>query len=283
MDENKTNDNLKSIVFYCYKEDESTKKNLQFFLDNGTFDSNNIKFVIIVNDNIITLKIPEYCCIILKDNSYDMEAYKYAIEKTENLESFDTFYFLNSSCIGPFVPEYCKKNWIEIFNDMFIRDICLVGPIIEIPGRFAPIIEIPDRFVPPFIHTYMFGVNKIGLEILLTNDDVFVKDVNKEHLLVCERLITSKILDKGKNVKSLLRKFRHINWLQKEIWNREIWQKSDLPSCPEIPFNYDGIDIHPFEIIFVKNIRDTHSNRIKSHSGISTSLSNILNNYIKWS
>ena len=153
---------------------------------------------------------------------------------------------------------------MNLFN-RFLKDNCLVGPVIEVPPTGTP-----------FIHTYMFGVNKIGLQLLLSNQDIFNNQEKKDNI-IAERRITSVILNAGKGIKSLLRKYKHINWQHSyESYRRK------LPTCPEVPFNYDSIDLHPFEIIFVKNIRIVHAYRSIEHAGISSSLSTILDNYTKW-
>ena len=74
---------MKSIVFYCYKEDESTKKNLQYFINHGIFYSIHVTFIIIVNDYTLTLSVPSYCTIIYRNNSFDMPAYYDAIHKVD--------------------------------------------------------------------------------------------------------------------------------------------------------------------------------------------------------
>ncbi len=45
-------------------------------------------------------------------------------------------------------------------------------------------------------------------------------------------------------------------------WNPNKWNKTNN-SCIEAPYNYDGIDVNPFEVIFVKNIRNSHNFRSK--------------------
>jgi len=116
----------------------------------------------------------------------------------------------------------------------------------------------------------MFATDNIGLDIL-KKYKIFDK-VNKHDDLIFnkERLLTSSILLNGYNIKSLLYKYKKFNI------------NNNFFSDPEIPYNYDGIDVNPFEIIFVKNIRNTHNLRLLKNSGISNILDKYLSKYIEW-
>ena len=55
------------------------------------------------------------------------------------------------------------------------------------------------------------------------------------------------------------------------------------PTCYEVPYNYFGIDVNPFEIIFVKNIRNINETRPqKNQCGISSELTKMISLYKKW-
>jgi hypothetical protein len=160
----------------------------------------------------------------------------------------------------------------------------LVGPVIEIPpdNLGFKALNINSTKNIPFIHTYMFGVNPLGFSIvknILKNID----NGDKKHAIYnIERKITSSIIMNGGKVKSCLAKFKNID-LNKEVnWNSQIWNKPGLPTCYEVPKNYFGIDLNPFEIVFVKNIRDVNETRSKEHSGISNELFLKINNYTEW-
>jgi len=79
-----------------------------------------------------------------------------------------------------------------------------------------------------------------------------------------------------------LARFKLYDINEEKRWLTDIWNIPGQPTCYEIPNNYFGIDVNPFEIIFVKNIRNTNETRGKSYSGISTFLKKYIDNYVKW-
>jgi hypothetical protein len=156
--------------------------------------------------------------------------------------------------------------------------------VIEIPpdNLGFKALNIPSTKNIPFIHSYMFGVNSSGFSIIKnvlksieTGDKIYA---------VCntERKITSSVLINGGKVKSCLAKFKNIDLSKEEYWNSQLWNKPGSPTCYEVPKNYFGMDLNPFEIIFLKNIRNTNETRSAEHSGISNDLFVTINNYSEW-
>lgn len=276
------NKNNKTLITYVYYETEETIKNLEFFIKNGIINNNNYTYLLIINNYKCTLNIPSNFIVIKKENSYDLESYNIIFnQQSFNIKDYKYFIFINSSCMGPFIPSYCD-NWIKCFTNLINDNVKLVGPIIENNGNdlgYRAFINSDfnqgNIFSQnmPFIHSYMFVTDNIGL-FLLKKYNIFEKAVSKHELIIIkEYLLTSCILYNNYNVKSLLLKYKNVNWLNKH---------EDYFYDPEIPNNYDNIDVNPFEIIFVKNIRNIHEFRNKDISGISENLKLYLTKYIEW-
>jgi hypothetical protein len=232
--------------------------------------------------------LPEYSNIkkiTREENQSDILTYKWYIESiTDNFfDIYDTVYFINSSCIGPFMPTICHINWIDSMN-YFLQEYSMIGPIIEVPpdnlGFLA--LGLDSKKNIPFIHSYMFGVNKFGFSIIKN----ILKDIDNSSKIYIvnniERALTSSILLNGGKIKTLLARFKLYDINEEKRWLTDIWNIPGQPTCYEIPNNYFGIDVNPFEIIFVKNIRNTNETRGKSYSGISTFLKKYIDNYVKW-
>lgn len=280
---------MNTLIFYCYCETEQTKRNLQYFVDCGLYENTTCFYVFIINNNTCSVNIPNYSnvCILKRvENCLDLPTYKFAIDHLEQnrlikLEDFKYYYFINSSCIGPFIPCWCENKWYEILNNK-LNVYSLIGPIIEIPPDSSGLsyLGIHTGKNIPFIHSYMFGVNKDGFNII-KNLMPGANVSREENVYVIERILTSALLVKGLKVSSLLTKYKNIDWNNELNWNRHLWTHSGA-TCHEIPGNYDGIDVNPYEIIFVKNIRNSNATRTESHSGISDVLKKTLDKYIMW-
>lgn len=278
------------LVMYVYKEDEQTKENLEFFIKNGIVDNPMYTYVLIVNDYECSVDIPDYVVVYKKDNGYDLESYQEVFDRLgKSLYNYDYFFFINSSCSGPYTSVY-NNDWIQTFLFMFDKDVRLVGPIIEVPNDNLGLWSYDETVLPmagkgpnvPFIHTYMFATDLEGLRILIRHG-VFEKEPNKTRLVQRnERLITSCILYEGHNVRSLLLKYKNVDWRDRKAWNFYMWNDPDNPSDPEVPNNYDGIDVTPLEVVFFKNIRNPNVSRMPKYSGIDDGVKKYIERYSKW-
>ena len=261
----------KTAIIYLYKEDEYTILNLDFFIK--TLKKNNdCDYYLIINNHICSLTIPEFFNITKQENDFDFQSYKKFLNN-KNLQNYDFFYFINSSCIGPFLPVYCEKNWYE-YTNKFLEEYDLIGPVAEVPPKEKKFTE------NPFIHTYMFGLNKNSYIIFLELLNKF-KELDKTACIFFERFLSFEILKNNLKIKSFLSLFSKIDLNDKKNWNSELWNNSEL-SCYEIPNNYFGIDLNPYEIIFVKNIRNVNEHRSEENSGISKNLFYQIKNYKNW-
>lgn len=214
-----------------------------------------------------------------------------------NLDNFDYFIFLNSSCIGPVLPSYLKsENWDYFFKSQ-IGDANLISPIIEFP-------PIDDKYVKnlksipklsnlkkletiPFAHSYFLYMRKEAIKCILNNKGFPDNDIDKEKAVgYFERYITALLISQNFKIKSLLRKYQS-KYISLEvipnlikIFNLKNNQNQNLTD-PEIPdIGYFGTDLHPYEVIFFKNLRFEHSHRGAGFSNISLKNSNFLNNII---
>lgn len=283
----------KTCVLYCYYETDETRKNLEFFVKNGVFDSDSYTYIFIINNNTCSVNFPTYKNIqVLKraENETDLQSYKWAITELEKgsasfFQGFSNIYFINSSCIGPFMPTVCDKNWIEHFNAVS-HGIDLIGPVIEFPPdtKGYDALSIKSDKNIPFIHTYMFGTSTKGFEVVKSVLFDMKPDINKDDIVnIVERKLTSSVLTKGYKIKSLLTRFKNVDINNESTWNTKLWSGKDGITCYEVPGNYFGIDLNPLEVVFVKNIRNQNATRGESVAGISETLSSYLKNYFDWS
>ena len=139
----------------------------------------------------------------------------------------------------------------------------------------------------PFAHSYFLAFNKMSIINILKNKALPIKDVNRNEAVgLYERFITAILLNNDFKVKSLLYKYNEISFdkssinnLIKEVLNSNLSENIFID--PEIPYEGNfGSDLHPYEVVFFKNLRFPHSHRGKKQSGISESNIDFLDNII---
>lgn len=267
---------MKSLVLYCYKESPETITNLAFFLKHGLSDS--ADFVFIVNNMKCSLPFPSNTTVIRRqEDEYDLLTYKWYFD-TYNPQ-YTNYYFINSSCIGPFLPPVITENWITIFNKK-LESYDLIAPIIDFPpdSYGNSLIGNSSMTNIPFLHTYMFGTKSPETLKLLFGR---MENNSQDSAISYERMLTSLFLTNGKKIFSFLMAFKNIDVNNESLWNWKLWNPSNI-SCYEVPENYFSIDVNPLEVVFVKNIRKIHKHREESRSGLSQALKNLLTLYISW-
>ena len=166
---------MKTLVVYFYKEEYDTITNLAFFLKHGVIHSDNYHYAFLINNLVCSLDIPETNTIKVfkrSQNEYDLPSYKWFFEtmlkeSPSYFDQFGTFYFLNSSCVGPFLPTIVESNWIELFNKK-LEKYDLVAPIVEFPpdSRGFEMLGLQSNLNVPFLHSYMFGTNVACIYLL---------------------------------------------------------------------------------------------------------------------
>jgi lipopolysaccharide biosynthesis protein len=130
---------METLIIYVYLESEETRDNLNFFIKNGIIKEDKYKYVFLINNNVCSLHpftgvYDNVEVIFRKENSGDIYTYNWFIEKMGNdyFNKFSNIYFINSSCIGPFIPAYSSLNWVETCNEM-LKNYELIGPVCEVP------------------------------------------------------------------------------------------------------------------------------------------------------
>ena len=274
-----------TLLVYFLSDYFDSFLNLYTSVENlGLLDSENI-YSILVYQSIESLDLGNLLDKFdqkIKENCYsDLFAYFKAL-KFINIKDFKYFIFMNSSCIGPILPSYNKKiNWESIFTKNLV-DYGMISPIIEFPPYEDKSVldiklssKLPNLFnlkTIPFAHSYFLSLNKKALFCLLDNNSFPIKDINRELAVGSfERKITAVLLNGGFKIKSLLNKHNSLEIKREKI--NFFLENGFFNSCftdPEIPiFGYFGSDLHPYEVVFFKNIRHPNSHRGEKNAGIS--------------
>lgn len=290
----------KTLLIYFFSNYIDSSINLYTSVNKlGLLDSKNIYSLVIYQD-ISSFEINETIERFDKKiniNCYsDLYAYFIGL-KNINIDNFEYFIFMNSSCIGPITPVYCELiNWETIFTDNLSK-VDLIAPIVEFPPwndknvNNLKLLEgsssIKDLEIIPFAHSYFFALNKKATYCLLENKALPNSDISIDQAVgIYERLITSTLLSNNFRLKTLLKKFnneiidkKNINRIIKEYFIKN--KSENYLSDPEIPYyGYFGTDLNPYEVLFFKNIRHPHSHRGEKDANISKNNFKFLYNII---
>ena len=289
-----------TVLIYFYSDYLDSFLNLYTSInDLGMLDSHNVFSILVYSDtnNVLDKSILDRFNkkIYLKCRS-DLYGYFKGLESI-NIESFDYFILMNSSCIGPILPSYFSKiNWEIIFTKE-LKEFGLISPIVEIPPlddiyskelkARIDLNNLKDLKTIPFAHSYFLAFNKMSIINILKNKALPIKDVKRNEAVgLYERYITAILLNNDFKVKSFLYKYNEISFdkssinnLIKEVLNSNLSENIFID--PEIPYEGNfGSDLHPYEVVFFKNIRFPHSHRGEKQSGISESNMDFLDNII---
>jgi hypothetical protein len=232
---------MKNIILYAYyKGDTDGEVALEFFLKYGVKDDPNYDYYFINSGELTTQVLPSFFKVIQRANlGYDFGAWSDAILNID-ISKYDYFIFLNNSSIGPCMPRYLKDVfWPELFYRHIDSKIKVVGCTINF--------DIMEH-----IQSYVFCVDKIGLDILI-NNKIFAKNLDKDKY----RIITDheiKILFYIKQAGYQGYTFETV----RNYDNKKLIKNGNLSDGKYFKDNYYH-DISPFEVIFVKQ-RLNHNN-----------------------
>ena len=306
-DETEARVTVRVLVVYIYYETYLDLENLSFFLKNGVvFDDEHhvphlrhsavryeVEYLFIIHGQVCSLPFPRdpRIHVCRTENRLDLASFFLLFDRQPSHPkpvdpfTYDYIAFLNSSCRGPFLaPSHGRRTWFEIFiHRLLDTDAHMVAPIMQIHEgvQFDNIHHPPS----PFCHSYMFMLDRIAVNVL---DHHFfqgqipilkshIDPSNKAYGCRLEFLLSLTLAVHNIRMTSLLIRNHNVDFL-----DRANWRVISRPPCPEIPGNYDGIDVHPLEVIFFKNNRRLHQERMLEHSGISKSSADTIDRYTKW-
>ena len=249
MDETSQQKKFNYCVIYVYRETESSKRNLQLFIENGIYKNDEIYYVFAINDHILSIPVPnaKNIKILKRENiGHDFGAWADCLNTLDsNNMSFKHYIFMNDTVAGPFLPRYInKEKWYKMFCSLLSIDVKLSGLTINHdPWNIGR----PDM---QHVQSMMFCTDQTGLQIL--KRDIFsyrpaefqniYKKSRKNFIIKFEIGMSQKILNQGYKIAALY----VADALKKKTG--DVWYDD----------KYFGSTINPFETMFIK------ANRVKS-------------------
>ena len=249
---------MKTLILYVFHE---FNNRVQYFIENGIFQSDEYTFLFIINDNECNHSIynlPEYVKILKRDNiGFDFGGWSDGLLIGDLYKNYDYFIFINSSCIGPFLPSYYNGNWCDIFINNITDDIKLFGTTInnanyDIINRISDIDPINNSHV----QSWAFCTDKLTLEFLIEKK-IFSNTFEKTHIDAInnrEIPMSREIIKNGWNIGSLMLHYHNVDFRFKDKQPLE-YNKIFLG---DVVYNncYFNSNLHPYEVIFIKANRN---------------------------
>ena len=236
---------MKSLIVYTYFSSPSSDYNLDFFVKKELSYKDNIDYIIVINgyNYSDSIKFPELnnLTIIKRENiGYDFGGHNAALESIK--KSYDFYFFMNSGVIGPIIPHYFTSiHWTNIFIKKINDSVKLVGTtIVCLP-------EHDSGGYGPKIEGFFFMTDKIGLELLKNQKNIFCNHQGKYSAIVNgEYGLSNCILKNGYSIDCMLPKYQNINWTNKVNYN----MNNNIH--PARKNSFYGYSINPYDVIFHK-------------------------------
>jgi hypothetical protein len=239
---------MKSVIIYTYYNSESSNYNLEFFSKNELKYRENIDYIIVINgftcaDSIVLPTIPNVTIIRRENIGFDFGGHNSALQHIEaNNKTYDYYFFMNSSVIGPILPYYfTHDHWTNIF----IRKI---NDIVKLVGTTIVCLPKHDRGgYGPKVEGFFFMVDYIGLQLLKSKNTIFCNHKDKISAIINGEYGMSKcILENGYSIDCMLRKYQNIDWRDIRNYN------NNYNRHPSRNNSFYGNSIQPYEVIFHK-------------------------------
>mmetsp|Transcript_37393 Transcript_37393/g.58417 ORF Transcript_37393/g.58417 Transcript_37393/m.58417 type:complete len:319 (-) Transcript_37393:265-1221(-) len=221
-----------ALVVYVYFERERSVQNLEFFLeqvskyDNAKqFGSVDMHYLIVINGKKCSVPIPQdsrFHTIPIENTGSDFAAHYVALSSCiiqhqtrshgkfcEDMNSYDYFFFINSSCRGPFLAPFLQKlvHWTTPFTSLLSDTVKLVGPSLHLMN----ILTVPE----PILDGYFLVTDYTGLNIMLDAGVFQMHTDLNQTIFFGEQGATRSIIAAGYNVDTLAAQYQGFDWQDK--------------------------------------------------------------------
>jgi len=238
----------KLLVLYVFHEYNSR---VEYFLKHCFFEDINTDFVVICNNKTCKFDTPPYVRVILRENiGFDTGGWCEGLFTNDAYNHYDTFLFVNSSVMGPFVPSYYKGKWTDVYVNGLKGNIKLFGSTINCCNQ---------PLTKAHVQTYIFAMNKATLDYLI-ECEIFTKTVECKSLWECvvqkELGMSRKVIEKGWNIGSLLDLYKGVDFTFTTKKPEDYGEIFNFGKDGDIMFpEYRGTIWNEYELVFIKGNR----------------------------
>lgn len=189
-------------VFHQYNE------RVQHFLDHCIFEDDNTDFLLICNDKHEKISLSKKnATIIYRHNvGYDFGGWSDALLSGDLYKQYTYFLFVNSSVMGPFLPNGFKGKWTDVYINGLQGDVKLFGSTINTMG---------EPRTKAHVQSYIFCMDIGTLEYLIDSKIFSATQYTKtmaETIFQKEILMSRKIIDNQWNIGSLMSHYKNVDF-----------------------------------------------------------------------
>ena len=200
LEKTKMRKSKKTLVLYVFHE---RNVRVDHFLAHGFFADPAVDFIVIANGVYLDpAELPPYVKYFPRENKgYDFGGWSDALLQEDLYQHYETFVFINSSVLGPFLPTYYPGNWTDVYLRGLSDGVKLFGSTIS------------TREVP-HVQSYVFAVKRETLNYLI-ECGIFSRsyvETFDDAIWQKEVLMSRKVLKKGWNIGCLLPLYQGVDF-----------------------------------------------------------------------
>ena len=247
-----------AVLYHCHPINDGVA-NLNFFLRQQV--NPEIDYFISTVD-VNPLNICSHSCnaeiVPVENDSHDYGGFARVLQSNTMVCDYDYYFFINSSCIGPFLPAYYDYDWTAAFIGQMVDGVEAVGSTINCLPMESPYSQLllKGQLAPPYYHiqTYAYCLSRKALDFLQSVSFFRAPtNWNKTETILNYEILLSKILTMaGMNIAALAAGYQGLDFSQQSE-KTLILEKIGDPCFPSAIF---GRSLSRFETIFVKPTRN---------------------------
>ena len=236
----------KVLVLYVFHQYQERVEN---FFNKCIFKDDNIDFMVISNNKNNIINVPDYVKTFYRDNvGFDFGGWSEALVTNNLYHNYEKFIFVNSSALGPFIPDYCTKKWTDMYLDGLKDNVKLFGSTIN---------TCRQPLAMAHVQSYAFSMDKTTLQYLMDCRIFSIHnyaDTFHNCIYQKEVLMSRKIIENNWNIGSLQSYFKGVDFTFKNkhpcAYNNKYFFEDDTMS-PE----FRTVLWNEYELVFIKGNR----------------------------
>ena len=234
---------MKTLVLYVF---HMFNDRVQSFINKAIFEDENTDFIVICNNKTTDFKVPSYVKTFKRDNiGFDFGGWTDALLTDDLYKSYDSFIFVNSSVVGPFLPANFSGKWTDIYLAGLTDNVKLFGSTINTCASYAT----PKSH--SHVQSYIFAVNRETLDFLIATN-IFSKNhyakTFDEAIWHKEVHMSRLVREHGWNIGSLMKYYQGTDFTFKVT--------PKVTMLDDIVYNhYRNVYWNEYDLVFVKGNR----------------------------